>query len=74
LPEIFSGETLNLNFAGGPVSITLFLDMNTGEVIGGTIGYGKIFSPIQFGVSGTYSNTGVITIRRIIDYAKGFWK
>ena len=47
-----SGQTLNTNFVGGPLSVTLISDMN-GNVIGGTLGFGP---GIPVGASGTYSN------------------
>ena len=62
-----SGPTLNINLIGGPVSVTVFTDMN-GNVIGGTVGLGP---GIPIGASGTYSNTGVLTLQDIWDFITG---
>jgi len=65
-----SGPTLNTNLIGGPVSVTVFTDMN-GNVIGGTVGLGP---GIPVGASGTYSNTGVLTLQDIWDFITGMPK
>ena len=58
-----SGQTFNINLVGGPVNVTIFTD-RSGNVIGGTIGYGPGAPPV--GASGTYSNTGVLTLQDIL--------
>lgn len=62
-----SGETINVNGVLGPISLTFFTDMN-GNVVGGTIGYGP---GIPVGGSLTYSNTGVLTLQKILDFIRG---
>ncbi len=62
-----SGQTLNINLVAGPVSVTVFTDKN-GNVIGGTVGLGP---GVPAGASGTYSNTGVLTLQNIWDFITG---
>jgi len=62
-----SGQTININGVFGPISVTIFTDMN-GNVVGGTIGYGP---GVPLGGSQTYSNTGVLTLRDIWDFIRG---
>jgi len=56
-----SGRSNNINIVAGPFSVTIISDTN-GNVIGGTIGIGPGFPA---GISGTVSNTGVITAQEI---------
>ncbi len=63
--ENVSGETANINIVGGPVSITLFTDPKTGQVVGGTIGYGPSATPV--GASGSYSITRTLTLRNLLN-------
>ena len=53
------GVTVNANFIGGPISVTLMFDPITGDFIGFTAGLGPLIAGIPpFGISGTVSATG----------------
>ena len=64
-----SGTTINLNFAS-PISITAFIDINTGEVIGGTIGIGPSATVVGGSVTGSF--IGTYTIRDFIKDLREF--
>lgn len=68
--ENVSGLTVNANFTLGPVSLSLFVDPKTGELIGGTAGLGPPFQP-PIGASGTLSHTSVGTLRDLIGFIFG---
>jgi len=55
-----TGSTANINATYGPVSVTVFIDPQSGEVLGGTIGLGPSIS--QVGGSLTGSHTGAWSI------------
>jgi hypothetical protein len=55
------GRTTNSNFTIGPVSITIFYAPDGSGPIGGTVGLGPSL-PIPM-ASGTFSNTGVASLR-----------
>ena len=64
--ENVKGQTVNLNFTFGPpiplpISVTVFTDPVTGEIVGLTAGLGPSATPI--GVSGTVAGTGTVTVR-----------
>ena len=59
--ENVSGETGNINVSAGPISITVFINPETGDIVGGTFGLGPSATPV--GASGTYSITGTFTFR-----------
>jgi RHS repeat-associated protein len=54
-----SGLTANINGVLGPLSVTIFTDPQTGQILGGTIGWGP---GIPLGGSGTLSQTGTFTL------------
>jgi len=62
--ENVSGKTANINIVAGPISVTLFIDKGTGELIGTTVGLGPSVTPI--GASGTISQTGTFTLRDLL--------
>ena len=77
--ENIRGLTTNINIVAGPVSITLFGDPGSKEIVGGTIGFGPSATPI--GASGTVSLTGTFTLRDVLRLLKSlaqennrFWK
>lgn len=53
-----SGGTVNFNIAIGPISISIFVDPKTGNVIGGTIGAGPSVTPV--GGSLSMASTGTL--------------
>lgn len=55
-----SGETNNVNISIGPLSVTVFLDPKSNNVMGGTIGVGP---GLPAGISVTKSMTGTATIK-----------
>jgi RHS repeat-associated protein len=60
-----SGVTANENISAGPLSVSVFIDTKTGEVVGGTIGIGP--GALPAGISGTISKTGMLTLRDLLD-------
>jgi hypothetical protein len=64
--ENVSGKTVNQNITIGPFSITVFHDVETGEVMGGTFGLGPGVAPV--GYSGAFDVTGTATIRDLVNW------
>ncbi len=58
------GVTNNINVVGGLISGTVLTDASTGQVVGGTIGFGPSFPLV--GASGSESFTGDITARELL--------
>jgi len=63
-----SGPSINQNISIGPVSISLFHDPDTGDVMGGTFGLGPGATPVGYSVA--YDQTGTLTIRDLIKFFK----
>jgi hypothetical protein len=64
--ENVKGTTMNQNISVGPISITIFHDQITGEIMGGTIGAGPGATAV--GYSGAYDTTGTATIRDFLNW------
>jgi RHS repeat-associated protein len=54
--ENVTGLTGNLNLSGGPLSLTLFTNPQTGEILGGTLGL-NLFPQLPPGITGTWDYT-----------------
>jgi len=63
-PENVKGETFNTNITIERLSITIFKDPKTGEILGGTVGLGP--GATRFGLSETYSITRTLTARDLL--------
>jgi hypothetical protein len=63
--ENVKGVTANINITAWIFSVTIFTDPHTGEIIGGTIGYGPSATPV--GASGSISQTGTYTFRQFLN-------
>ena len=61
------GQTLNTNFVGGPLSLSLFLD-SSGQLVGATLGWGPGF---PFGFSYSSSTTGILPVEDIWAFFTG---
>jgi len=64
-----SGVTTNINIVAGLVSLTFFINPDTGELMGLTAGLGPSASPV--GASGTISATGILTLGDLLKFLKG---
>ena len=64
--ENVSGTTVNQNISVGPISISIFHNPTTGEIMGGTIGVGPGATPV--GYSGAFDITGTVTIRDLLNW------
>ena len=63
-----SGTSVNANAVIGPISFTLMLDIDSGEFIGLTLGFGPSVTPVAGSISESF--TGTLTLRDLIDYLK----
>ena len=63
-----SGTTINGNITLGVISITPMFNIDTGELMGGTIGFGPSFTIIGGSITGSF--TGKYTIRDLINDIK----
>jgi hypothetical protein len=59
---------VNANVGIGPLSITIFTNPETHELVGGTIGLGPGATPV--GLSVAYDITGTFTLRDLINFVK----
>jgi RHS repeat-associated protein len=64
-----SGTTVNQNFGVGPISITTFHDPRTGELIGGTAGWGLGATPVGYSMG--YDVTSTLTLRDLLRWLSG---
>jgi RHS repeat-associated protein len=62
-----AGQTLNMNFVGGPWSLSLFWNQQ-GQLVGGTLGWGPGFPA---GFSYSQSTTGIVPLQDILEFLSG---